>query len=103
MLLELAKSASEGDLLVWRELLITEENHQMIQQCLPNLCDNLVIQFVRQVDTMDLRTERPGYGCDLKCCRFHTCLNQLRVEPARVRKTVKLLSLHEYHNSTCTT
>src|SRR3546814_20842127 len=53
-------SASESLVLLGRDVLVAEEDHQMVQESLPNFRDRIVVERLRQIDSANLRAERAG-------------------------------------------
>ena len=58
----LAELPGEGELLVRRRLLVAQEDHQMLQKRLAHLADDVVLELVRDIDTMELGAEAPAIG-----------------------------------------
>src|SRR3546814_9225343 len=57
---EVAEPASESLVLLGRDVLVAEEDHQMVQESLPNFRDRIVVERLRQIDSANLRAERAG-------------------------------------------
>jgi hypothetical protein len=56
--LNLAEEASKDYMLIWCDRLVPENDHEVIVQRLTHGCGSCIIQFFREVDTANFRTER---------------------------------------------
>jgi hypothetical protein len=56
----LAEAAREGELLLRRDALVAEEDHQVLQQRPAHLRHGLVVHGLRQVQAEDLRPDAAG-------------------------------------------
>ncbi len=55
---ERAEPPGKGEMLLRRNVLAMEEDHEMIEQRLTDIRDYFVVEILREVDTLDLRAER---------------------------------------------
>ena len=81
--MDIAPAAREGQLLVRRDHLVTEADHQVVQQRGPNIGELFVRQILRQVDPGDLRRHRTG---DL--VRFQVAIPRVAWRIHRVRPSI---------------
>src|SRR6185312_14724061 len=60
MEVDLPPTSRESELLVGRERLVAEEDDAVLQQRTADFAERLLVDFLRQVDALDLRTQRAG-------------------------------------------
>ena len=60
MQVDLAPAASEAELLLGGKLLVTEEDHAVVEQCGADFRQHVVGQILGQIDTLDHSAARAG-------------------------------------------
>ena len=69
---DLAEAPGQRLVLGGIELLVTEEDHAVIQQRPPDAGDGGVVEVLTEIDAVDLGAERAGDGMDLQSAHAHS-------------------------------
>src|SRR3546814_12004381 len=60
-----APALRDVKLALGRQIRIARQDHESVEHRRTDLAQNVVVQFLRKIDAVELGAERPGYGMDL--------------------------------------